>query len=145
VPIRAPEPGATRELRAQLVRWHLVDRLDLYDVARVIDEADGAIVRADELTGALEDAREERLELSFSPDRLDDRLEAFLLTSDVFEPGHSPSPRTSGVRECRHGPASWKKRDDNANVPVSGQTRNEASYGLEGGTPVRSGQDRFRE
>jgi hypothetical protein len=105
------EARATRELGAQLVRRHPVDRLDPHHVPCFIDEADCSVVGTDEFTGALEDSREERLKLSFSADRLDDSLEAFLLTSDALEPGHSPGPRRSGVRECVHGPAPWKGRD----------------------------------
>ena len=31
--------------------------------------------------------------------------------SRALEPGHSPGPRRSGLRECLHGPAPWKGRD----------------------------------
>lgn len=86
-------------LRPQLARRHPVDGLGAHHVPVLVYKTDGAAVRSEQVTGALDDAREEKAQFQFAADRLDDRAQAFLLAKQVMggrERGGSCPHRTTG-------------------------------------------------
>jgi hypothetical protein len=56
----------------------VIDRLDPNDASRLINQDDRAVVRADQLTSALENPGQEWLQLGLPSDRLDDGFETLL-------------------------------------------------------------------
>src|SRR5215207_5237317 len=100
---RAGEADAARDLEPQLVAPHVVRGLGADGAARVVHEADGALVSAEQLARLDEDAREEWTQLGLATDRLEQRLEALALAPRAITAarrGHSMSPFIPSCMSC---------------------------------------------
>ena len=92
----AGEPDAGSRLRAQLVRRHVAHRRCPDDVACGVDQPDRAVVRADQLAGDVEQAREQRNEVGFAPHRIDEDLEALELAREAGRSMETGGPGVVG-------------------------------------------------
>ena len=91
------QPHAARHLRADLARRHAVAGGGAHQVALMVDQPDGAVLGADQLAGAPQDALQQRLQLELAADRLDHGAHALLLSQ---QPAELPGVRLGDRRLC---------------------------------------------